>query len=85
MSGFSYRFYKTIQWWRVKFWKNDGEIPEFLQGKYKRMGVVAHDENLIDHDSIRSDPEKCSSVTAATLLAARTTPEGSFQESYQFE
>jgi hypothetical protein len=26
--------------------KNEGEIPEFLRGKYKRMSAIANDEDL---------------------------------------
>jgi hypothetical protein len=33
----------TVQRWRVKFFRNDGE---FLQGKYERMGVVSNNEDL---------------------------------------
>ena len=38
--------YKIVQKWRVHFLKNKGEIPEFLHGRHKQMGVVWNDEAL---------------------------------------
>jgi hypothetical protein len=27
----------------VNFLKNEGEIPEYIQGKYKRMNIIANE------------------------------------------
>ena len=39
--------YKTVQKWRVDF-LNQGEVPDFIRGKYERMNAVANDEDLTE-------------------------------------
>ena len=39
---------KTIEKWRVDFLKNSGELPEFLCGKYRRMGTISDNEDLTE-------------------------------------
>ena len=40
--------HKTIQKWRVDFLKNEGELPEFLRGKYHRTNAIAKNEELTE-------------------------------------
>ena len=40
--------YKTIQKWRVDFFNNKGEVPDFLWGKYERMRAIANNEDLTE-------------------------------------
>lgn len=34
--------------WRADFLKNEGQLPEFLRGKYERMNAIANNEDLSD-------------------------------------
>ncbi len=40
--------FKTVQKWRVDFVKNEGELPVFLRGRYKRMNTVRKNEELTE-------------------------------------
>ena len=40
--------YKTIQKWRVGFIHNEGEVPEFVHGKYDRMQAISNNEDLTE-------------------------------------
>ena len=40
--------YKTTQKWRVGFIHNEGEVPEFVRGKYNRMQAISNNEDLTE-------------------------------------
>ena len=40
--------YKTVQKWRVGFIHNEGEVPEFVRGKYNRMQAISNNEDLTE-------------------------------------
>ncbi len=39
---------KTIEKWRVDFLKSEGELPEYLRGRYERMNAISNNEELTD-------------------------------------
>ena len=40
--------FKTVQKWRGDFVKNNGELPDFLRGRYSRMNTVRNNEQLAE-------------------------------------
>ena len=49
---------KTIQKWRVDFLMNEGELPEFLRGKYQRKNVISNNEEPTEEATLYVR-EKC--------------------------
>lgn len=43
---------ETVKQWHVNFLKNDGEIPEFVRGKYKRMNAITNNEALSEEAAL---------------------------------
>ncbi len=40
------RHHKTVQKWRLDFLNNEGQLPEYLRGRYHRCNAIAKNEEL---------------------------------------